>query len=187
MRTAETFLYAAQCKQMTKAEAKEIIALQDSALSTFPTPIPPTAAHIVLMRGNTKAQAEMYREAVQDYNIYEHLSSGHVSAKFYYDREQLEMKCRMFPNALNDIERAAKLAPNEPIFRAEEAVVNYRGGQIEEAITAAKEAIRLDADFPDAYRILGVCLDQKGEKSEENKGELKRPRFDKLSIEEYRD
>lgn len=169
MRTAETFLYAAQCKQMTKAEPKEIIALQDSALSTFPTPIPPTAAHIVLMRGNTKAQAEMYREAVQDYNIYEHLSSGQVSAKFYYDREQLEMKCRMFPNALNDIERAAKLAPNEPIFRAEEAVVNYRVGQIEEAITAAKEAIRLDADFPDAYRILGVCLDQKGEKSEAKK------------------
>ena len=75
----------------------------------------------------------------------------------------------MFPNALNDIERAAKLAPNEPIFRAEEAVVNYRVGQIEEAITAAKEAIRLDADFPDAYRILGVCLDQKGEKSEAKK------------------
>ena len=29
--------------------------------------------------------------------------------------------------------------------------------------------LRLDADFPDAYRILGVCLDQKGEKSEAKK------------------
>lgn len=169
MRTAETFLYAAQCKQMTKADPKEIIVLQDSALSTFPTPIPPSAAHIVLMRGNTKAQAEMYREAVQDYNTYEHLMSGRVSANFYYEREQMEMKCRMFPNALNDIERAVKSAPQEPLFRAEEAAVNYRVGQIDEAILAAKEAIRLDPNFPDAYRILGVCLSQKGEKAEAKK------------------
>lgn len=169
MRTAETFLYAAQCKQMTNANLEEIIALQDSALSTFPAPLPPSAAQIVLMRGTTYAQAEKFREAVQDYNLYEHLASGRVSANFYYEREQMEMKCRMFPSALNDIERAVKLAPHEPVFRAEEAAVNYRVGQIDEAISAAKEAILLDDKFPDAYRILGVCMSQKGDKAEARK------------------
>lgn len=74
------------------------------------------------------------------------------------------MKCRMFPNALNDIERAVRMAPREPVFRAEEAAVNYRVGQVDEAITAAEAAIKLDEKFPDAYRILGVCYNSKGDK-----------------------
>lgn len=164
LRTADVFLYAAQCKQMTKADINEILALQDSAVACFAKPYPPSAANCLLIRGTTRVQAQKYREAVADYNEYEHLVSGRVTPNFYYEREQIEMKCRMFPNALNDIERAVRMAPREPVFRAEEAAVNYRVGQVDEAITAAEAAIKLDEKFPDAYRILGVCYNSKGDK-----------------------
>ena len=89
---------------------------------------------------------------------------GHVSATFYYEREQQEVKCRMYPAALNDIERAIRLLPNEPLFWAESAALNYRVGQTDEAIKAAQQAIKIDPQFPDPYRILGVCHADKGER-----------------------
>lgn len=169
MRSAEYFLYASQCKQMLKAENEEILALQDSAVNCFTKPYPAEAANYLYLRSKTLAELGRNREAVTDLNEFEHLAAGNVSAQFYYEREQLEMQCRMFPAALNDIERAAKLQPDEPLFRAEEAVVNYRVGQIDAALTAAQEAVRLDDSFADAHRILGICLRDKGKTAEAKK------------------
>ncbi len=166
MRSAEYFLYAAQCKEMLSAPAEEILALNDSAVNCFTKPYPADAANYVYLRGRTLSQMGKFREAVSDYNEFEHLNSGNVSARFCYEREQMEMQCRLFQNALNDIERAVKLEPGEPLYRAEEAVVNYRVGQLNEAVSAAREAIRLDPSFADAHRILGICLQDLGKKVE---------------------
>lgn len=173
MRSAEYFLYASQCKQMLKAPTEEILALQDSAVNCFTKPYPTEAASCLYLRAKTLASLQKFREAVTDMNEYEHLLSGNVNANFLYEREQMEMQCRMFPGALNDIERAVKLQPNEPLLHAESAVVNYRVGQLDEAIASAREAIRLDATFPDAYRILGICLSEKGKKTEAREALLK--------------
>lgn len=169
MRSSEYFLYAAQCKQMLEAPTEDILAMQDSALACYTKPYPTEAANCLYLRSKTLAELKRYREAVADLNEYEHLLSGQVSDVFYYEREQLEMQCRMYQQALNDIERAAMIAPNDPLYKAEEAVVNYRVGQIDDAIRAAQKAIELDAEFADAYRILGVCLNEKGKKAEARK------------------
>lgn len=169
MRSAEYFIYAAQCKEMLNAPTEEIYALEDSAVNCYKKPYPAEAATYIYLRGKTLAKMGKYREAVSDMNEFEHLASGQVTAVFCYEREQMEMQCRQFKNALNDIERAVKLAPTEPLFRAEEAVVNYRVGQLDEAIVAAKEAIKLDENFPDAHRILGICLRDQGKVSEARK------------------
>ena len=169
LRTPEIFLYAAQCKQMSKAPTEEILALQDSAIASFGKPYPQVAANYFLMRGNTRAQLDKYRDAVADFNEYEKIMGFNVTANFYYEREQLEVKCRMFAAALNDIERAIKLAPKEPVFWAESAALNYRVGQIEDAIAVAQEAIKVDDKFPDIYRILGVCYNQQGKTTEAKK------------------
>lgn len=173
MRSAEYFLYASQCKQMLKAPQTEILALQDSAIACFPKPYPIEAATYFYLRSKTLASLDRNREAITDMNEYEHLLSGNASANFYYEREQLEVKCRMYAAALSDIERAVALDPKEPILRAEEASVNYRVGELEQAILAAREAVRLDDKFPDAYRILGICLNEKGDKTEARKALLR--------------
>lgn len=158
MRSPENFLFAAQCKRMAGADVKETLALQDSAVACFTKPYVKEAAPVILLRARARIEAEMWREGVTDLYDYEHLMRNEVNANFYYEREQAEMKCRMFQQALDDIQRACKMAPQEPLFHAEEASVHYRVGQLKEAIEAAREAVRLDDSFADAHRILGICL-----------------------------
>ena len=169
LRTPELFMYAAQCKQKSQADNAQVIALMDSALNCFSKPYPVAAANIILLRAKTLAESEKYREAIAGYNDFEHLSGSNVTANFYYEREQMEIKCRMYAQALNDIEKAIKLAPNEPVLYAEAAALNYRVGQNEQAITLAQQAISMSDDFADAHRILGVCLIEKGDKAEARK------------------
>ncbi|MCQ2195937.1 MAG: serine protease [Bacteroidaceae bacterium] len=170
MRSAEYFLYASQCKQMMKAPTEEILAMQDSAVNCYTKPYPKEATTALYLRAKTLASLNRNREAVNDMNEYEHILSGRVNdAAFYYEREQLEMQCRMFAAALTDIENAVRLQPQDALLRAEEAVVNYRIGEIDQAIAAANEAIRIDEKFPDPYRILGICLNEKGKKAEAKK------------------
>ena len=166
LRSPEVFLYAVQCKKDAQAPQEEIIALLDSALSCYPTPYPVAAANTVIVRAKALADAGRYREAVKGFNDFEHLNAGKVTANFHYEREQLEIKCRMYPSALNDIESAIRLAPREPLYHAEAASLNYRVNDIEQAIRHARQATELDDSFGDAHRILGVCLNQAGKRDE---------------------
>lgn len=169
MRSAEYFIYAAQCKQVMQATDEEILALQDSALACYAKPLPVEAANYLYLRAQTLTRMKRYRDAVNDLNNYEHLQAGNVSAQFLYEREQVEIQARLFPAALNDIERAVKLLPDEPMLRAEEASLNYRVGQLDEAIAAAREAIRISPDYSDGHRLLGICLRDKGQTVEAKK------------------
>ncbi len=166
LRSPEYFHYAIQCKTMMRAGEEEILALQDSCVACFTKPYPTEAVNYLYPRAKTLASLKRYREAVADMNECEHLLAGNVNANFYYEREQMEIQCRMYPAALTDIERAVKLAPQDPSMRAEEAALNYRVGQLDQAVSAAREAIKIDSEYPDAYRILGLALRDKGMKKE---------------------
>ena len=165
LRFADYFLYAAQCQQM-KADTIAALELQDSAVACFTKPYMAEAAPALLVRAQTLLSLHRYREAVADLNDYEHLKLDAVNANFYYQRAQAELHCRMFQQALADMERAARLAPTDPLLRAELAAINYRLNQLDDAIVVAREAINLDPDFADAHRILGVCLRAKGKEAE---------------------
>ncbi len=165
LRSADNYLYAAQCQQMLH-DTTSVLALQDSAVACFTEPYVEAAAPALLMRATTLINLHRFREAVRDLNSYEHLKSKELTANFYYQREQAEMQCRMYQQALSDIERATRMAPREPLYQAELAVLHFRFGQLDEAIAAAHSAIALDDQFADAHRILGVCLRQQGKKQE---------------------
>lgn len=165
LRSAEHFLYAAQCQQML-GDTAQVLAMQDSAVACFTKPYSEAAAPALLIRAQTLLGMGKYRQAVMDLNDYEHLKYKEVNANFYYQRYQAEMRCRMFQQALNDIERCTTMEPREPLFFAELAATHYRFNQLDEAVTAARQAITLDPDFPDAHRILGVCLRAQNKASE---------------------
>ena len=168
LRSSEQFLYAAQCLNMT-GDTLGVLAMQDSAVAMYSKPYVDGAATPLLMRANTLMSLNRYREAVADLNEYEHLRYNSVNANFYYQREQCVMKCRMFQQALNDIERAVQMAPTEPLYHAELAAVNYRLNQLDEANAAARKAIELDPDFADAHRILGLILRAKHKEGDAKK------------------
>jgi tetratricopeptide (TPR) repeat protein len=168
LRSAEMFLNAAQC-QIIQGKEEGILELLDSALSCYSKPYPIAAASTILLRSDVLAKAGKNKEAVLGLNDYERLANGNLNANFYYGREQLEIKCRMYPQALSDIEKAIRLAPQEALYCAEAAALNYRIGQVDDAIEYAKKAIAIDEKFPDPYRIIGVCFNQNGNKTEAKK------------------
>ena len=165
LRSADYFLYAAQCQLMLR-DTTAVLALQDSAVACFTKPYMENAAPALLMRATTLVKVGRYRDAVRDLNDYEHLKSKELTANFYYQREQTELQCRMYQQALNDIETAVRMEPREPLYHAELASVNYRIGQIDEAVAAARQAVAIDDQFADAYRILGVCLRSQGKEQD---------------------
>lgn len=169
MRTPELFMYAAQCRQKNQADTAQVVALMDSALNCYSKPYPVAAANIILLRAKTLAETGNLRDAIAGYNDFEHLAGNCLTANFYYEREQMEIKCRMYAPALNDIEKAIKLSPREAVLHAEAAALNYRVAQTDQAVTYARQAIALDESFADAHRILGVCLLEKGQKAEARK------------------
>lgn len=168
LRSADVFLNAAQCNIVQNKE-EGVLELLDSALACYPTPYPVAAANTILIRADQLAKAGKNREAVLGMNEYERLAKGNLNANFYYRRQQLEIKARMYSQALADIEKTIMLEPKEPLYYAEAAAMNYRIGQVDDAIEYAKKAIALDKEFADPYRIIGVCYNQKGNKAEARK------------------
>jgi serine/threonine protein kinase/tetratricopeptide (TPR) repeat protein len=66
--------------------------------------------------------------------------------------------------------RKANLGPDHPLTRTADADahaalgrVYYAKGQLDDAIAAYREAIKLKADFPEAYNYLGLALQAKGQ------------------------
>ena len=168
LRSADMFLSAAQC-QIVQNKEEGVLELLDSALACYSKPYPVAAANAILIRADYLAKAGKNKDAVLGLNDYERLAGGNLNANFYYGREQLEIKARMYPQALSDIEKAIALEPKEPLYCAEAAALNYRLGQLDDAIEYAKKSIAIDEKFPDPYRIIGVCYNQKGNKAEAKK------------------
>ncbi len=163
MRTPDLFIYVAQCRENLGATPEELLALNDSAIACFSKPYPTEAADYLWIRAGTLTQLQRYREAIADLGDYEHLMSGRLTDNFYYEREQLEVKVRMFAQAINDIQKAIQLNSREPLYHAEQAVLLYRLGNLPEAAQSCRTAIQLDDTFADAHRLLGICLRDQGD------------------------
>ncbi len=142
------------------------IALIDSALAQFPTPLPADAAPYVLQRARLYEASQLYKQAVADFNTFLYLKNNKVNHSFYYDRSLLETNARMYQQAIDDINMAISLAPDNASYYLEKSSICLRVSQIDESIEAARKCISLAPEVPDAYRMLGYALVQKGDKAE---------------------
>lgn len=162
-----TFYSAAKAKQFTEgSDINEVIALMDSAIARLNKPYLSDVAPYFFERAELHVQAKKFRNAVIDYNTFYEASNGNVNAMFYYQREQAEMQCRMYQQALNDINKAVELAPDDENLWAEKGAVHMRVNQLDEAIPAFEKAISLNAEYAAAYRMLGYCYSLKKMKKE---------------------
>ncbi len=164
-RTAEIFLEAAQCKRMLR-DTTAMIALIDSAVNTFNKPYLKEAAPYILARAQTLLSMGEYRKAVADFNEYEKLLPTQVNANFYYIRSQAEIRGRLYQQALNDLQRAASMNPNEILYLAEKASLEVRVGLYDNAIETAQECITLHPNASDGFLFLGLAQCLKGNKTE---------------------
>ncbi|MBO4659753.1 MAG: tetratricopeptide repeat protein [Prevotella sp.] len=166
IRNPELFYEAAQCKTMLEAPVEERLVLLDSALNLFSKPYPFEAGPYLIARAGLLEQKGEYRCAVADYNQYDTLMVGRLNDNFYYLREQCEVKARQFQQALNDIDQACRLAPQEPLYLAEKASLLIRVNQKEEALKTATQCVALAPDYSDGHLLQGLALVQLGKKKE---------------------
>lgn len=161
-----SYLYAISLAHEGRGDSlSTVVEPLDSAIAIMGEPLPREAANYVIRRGQLYANNGKYRDAVQDYNQYCYLMNNKVSAVFYYERSQIEVNARMFQQALDDINHAVEMMPNEPLYHVEKAALTLRVNQIDECIQACQTAIRLNPSIIDAYRILGYAQLQKGDKA----------------------
>lgn len=158
MASPATFYSAAKTKQLIEGtDYNEIISLMDSAIVRFTKPYTSEAAPYFYERADMKAQAGKYKEAVMDYNNFYDALQGAVTASFYFQREQSELQCRMYQQAINDINKAVEMEPENAMYWTEKGSVHIRFNQLDEAVEALNKAISLDNQDGATYRLLGYC------------------------------
>ena len=168
MATATSWYAAAQALQLMgdTTRTTEVVNLITQAINTYARPYPREAAPYLWHRAQALIADNRPREAVQDYNEYHTLVAGQVTAAFYYHRALAALAGRLNQLAVDDLRYAVELAPDNAEYLTEQASVCARFGLLDEAITAARRVTELQPDYPDAHRILGVCLGEQGKKPE---------------------
>ncbi len=172
LRSPDLFFEAAHCRLMQK-DSVGYLAMLDSCLAMFSRPYLKEAAPYILTRAQARLDAKKYREATFDLNDYEQLMATQVNASFYYLRFRAEEGGRLFQQALNDIDKAIQLAPEETVYLAEKASLQVRVGLYDDALQTAGECIRLAPEYSDGYLFQGLALCLTGKKDEGVKSLLK--------------
>ena len=127
----------------------------DSAVSKFNEPYGKDAVPSLVRTCPLPPEAGMHREAVKDYNDIYDAVLGQVGAEFYLTRVHAEMQCRMYQQAINDINKAVELEPQNVEYWLEKGGIHLRVNQLDEAVTALQKVLNLDPKNAGAYRMLG--------------------------------
>lgn len=161
-----TFFSAAKAKEMAQVELTEVITLLDSCIAYCPTPMTSDNAPYLLERARIYMELKQYRQAMLDYDAYYDAVKGSVNDLFYYYREQAAFHAKQYQRALDDISKAIEMNPEDVTYRAELAVVNIRVGRYEEAVKVLKDALAVDPNYSEAYRLMGIAQIQLKQKNE---------------------
>lgn len=151
-----SFFSTAKTKEMLKAPVEEVLALMDSCMSRFTEPYTVEAAPYLLERARVRMDANQARGAMLDYDAYFKAVNGNVNDVFYYYREQAALKAKQYQRALDDLAKAIELNPKELTYYAELAVVNLRVGRNEDALKVLNDALAVDPQYAEAYRLIGI-------------------------------
>ncbi len=144
-------------KQLMGAPQAEYLALMDSCVAMFTKPYTSEAAPYLQERAQMRMDAGQARMAMLDYDAFFDAMKGEVGDLFYYRRGQAALAGKQFQRALDDMSKAIELNPSELTYRAELALVNLRIGRNEEAVKILQEALRMDANYAEGYRLLGIA------------------------------
>lgn len=163
--SAETYMFTYAIKRELGGDISECIALLDTAINFNGKPYSQKVAPYILTRASVKEEAGKYREAVSDYIEYENLiGSYNMTSEFYFYREQLEIKAKMYEPALKDIEKARSLAPEDSSLTLEHASLYLRLGMNDEALPLLTQLVSTYPDNSDCRRLLGICYMRKEDK-----------------------
>ncbi|WP_291530187.1 tetratricopeptide repeat protein [Bacteroides sp. UBA939] len=152
-----TFFSVAKTKELMNVAQEEILVWMDSCIARCQQPFIEENAPYLLERARVRLEAGQARGAVLDYDEYYKAVHGNVNDVFYYYREQAALQAKQYQRALDDMLKAIEINPKDLTYRSELAVVNIRVGRNEEAIKVLKDALAIDPDYGEAYRLIGIA------------------------------
>ena len=189
--SAASFYSAAKTLELIEgSDKKEVIALMDSAITKFKNIKSKESAPYFLERARLLTEVRDFRHAVLDYNSAYDALMGNVSSEFYFLRHNAELEAKMYPQAIDDINKAVEITPSDIELWLVKAGTHIRVNQLDEAKQAIEKVLTLDANNAAAYRMLGfIQVQQKnareGIKNLEKAKTLGDPVVDKL-LEKYK-
>lgn len=166
IKNPELYLELAQCAEQMKGNDDEILGYLNKSIELCDTPYVQNAAPYFFARAQQYDKMGQYRAAMKDLYVYEFLNRGRLDASFYYMREQIEVKGKLWQQAMQDILIATQLAPEEPMYFAETGNLFLRLGKYDDAILAAQTAVKLNSEYSEAYLILGIAQCKSNKKDE---------------------
>ncbi len=182
---SEAFFYAARALEKSGGEDAAVIALLDSAVLYAKAAGDTYAATYYLERAQRLNRAQEFRRAVADLNEYEKIiGPKNLTAQFYIFREQIEVQCRMFQQALDDIQSALTRQPGNIDLLIEEAAITLRGGLYDDAIQLCNARLKAYPEEPNFYRIMGIAYGELGKKAQARTALLKAKDLGDDSIDE---
>ena len=171
---SELWYSAARSLELAGGDSLKVIALMDSVVAQLPRPYDETGARFLLERAYRLQSAGEYRRSISDYREYEStMGPRNMTDRFYYNREQLELECKMYQQALDDIHSAMAINPSDPTYPVEQAYILLRAGLYKETVQACDDMIRVVKDNPDYYKFRGIALGELGKKREARESLLK--------------
>lgn len=158
-RSSSTYYYAARCLEL-QDDLAGAMSLMDSVMTCQSYPLTSEGAAYLYEHARICMLTENYRQAYLDYSLYETLSSVTKNASLYYDRSIAALQTRAYQAALEDMETAVAMEPDNMDFRGQLAVVNMRVGRNQEAINGLDKAIAINSGRSDLYRLKGLAYIQ---------------------------
>lgn len=167
LKTAATFFSAARSAELCNGDSMLVLSLCDSTIANLSKPYSNTDAQYFFARAIYAERTGKYRQAVFDYNEYEKIvGPRNLNDLFYYRREQVEIKARMFQQALEDINSALSYRnENAPTYKVEEALIYLQAGMWDEAIGSSEQMLQAYPETADSYKIMGIAYGEKKQKA----------------------
>ena len=157
IRSASTIFTEAKTLEMLETPAEEVLVLMDSCVAQFNKPYSADAAPYLIERARVRMEAKQARNAVLDYDDCFAALLGNVNDGFYNLRGQACLESKQYQRALDDFTKAIELNPRELTYYSELAYVNMRVGRNQEAIDVLKKSLKIDAEYAEGYRLIGVA------------------------------
>lgn len=183
---AEAYFYAARSLEQAGGDSLKVISLLDSAIVKLPTPYTAAAAIYFFERAIRLHRVGEMRKAVMDYNEYEKIvGTKNLTAQFYFTREQAELACRMYQQAVDDIHTAIARAPEDLGLKIEEAVILLRAGEYAQTISVCQTLVSQYPDLADCYKLMGLAYGETKQKQQALKALNKAKELGDTTVDEY--
>lgn len=163
----KTFAAAAISAEMAGMDSLTILSMLDSAIVRCGATPNATTSIYLLQRAAHLDKYGRYKEAARDYQQVEDIrGTSHLNDNFFYMKSLCDTRARLYARALNDIDKALSIRPNDYGYMVEKALAEWRMGNYDEAIYAAQKALKINPQGADAYKAWGLACGEQGKKEE---------------------